>query len=127
MTSLYQSITDYLNESIIGSNNASIFINDKYKKFFEYMDKHTTKQEVKRQLRYTIIFTSYELAEIFMSWTGSDKEPDDKIIGDIEHILVNNPGWETAEDNDGPWWYNKFLADKYGISYNDIKKANKEI
>lgn len=116
-----------LYESIIGSNDASIFINDKYKKFFDYMDKETTKQEVKRQLRYTIIFTSYELAEMFLSWAGSDKEPDDKVINDIEHILLHNPRWESVEDNDGPWWYNKKLADKYGISYIDIKKANKEI
>lgn len=130
MTSLYQSISDHLNESIIGSNDASIFINDKYKKFFDYLDKNAGIKDAKRQLRYTLIFTSYELAEQYMSWIGSDNEPSVKTQMDIEKILDRNPGWRKITGwkwDDDYWWYNKKLADKYGISYIDIKKANKEI
>ena len=122
MTSLY--------ESIIGSNNASIFINDKYKKFFEYMDDAFSEWEVMRQLRHTIIFTSYELAEQYMSWIGSNNEPSVKTQMDIEKILNRDPGWRNITGwkwDDGYWWYNKKLADKYGLSYIDIKKANKTV
>ena len=117
-------------ESIIGSNDASMFINDKYKKFFDYMDKAFSEWEVMRQLRYTIIFTSYELAEQYMSWIGSSDEPSTKTQMDIEKILDRNPGWWKITGwkwDDGYWWYNKKLADKYGIKEKDIKKANKEI
>lgn len=122
-----KSLKKYINESIIGSNNASIFISDKYKKFFKYMDDAFSEWEVMRQLRYTIIFTSYELAEQYMSWIGSSNEPSVKTQMDIEKILDRNPGWKLLEDGDDIWWYNEKLADKYGISYIDIKKANKEI
>ena len=86
------------------------------------MDDAFREWEVRRYLRHTIIFTSYELAEQYMSWSGSEEEPSVKTQMDIEKILNRDPGWELLGDGDY-WWYNKKLADKYGISYIDIKKV----
>ena len=116
-----------LYESIIGSNDASIFINDKYKKFFDYLDKNVGIKDAKRQLRYTLIFTSYELAEQYMSWMGSDDEPSVKVLMDIGKILDRNPKWELLKDGDDIWWYNKGLADKLGLDEKKLIKINKEI